>query len=180
MENEKLVQKVKDFVDATSVVSKMIIESGKELSPELYICFVDENDELHPMRTPGIEIFFRSNTTKDLLPGFIEKIFQALQDEASPVPDMMRKPVALVLISDIYKATSEIAGRTPEQAMREELPPSQRPDRTEALMFVCYFKEESLMRVYPYTREERGIVFAEMEEMAAAEGAGRFAKLFPS
>jgi hypothetical protein len=173
---EVITKHMQDMIDEIYPVAERTVKAGEELPPLLFL-FFHTKEGIEPRHVPGAEIFFRNNNMKDKLPGFIRFVRDELRSADAPEEVRGDEMVGIMLISDIYRADEKMVdGKKPN--IEDLTPPSQRPDRTEALMFSCHIKGHAFMKIYPYTRGEQ-IVFGEPETIDSGEREGRFANLFP-
>ena len=174
---EALIKHMQDIIDKIYPVAERTVKAGEEIPPTLFLLFETKDQMIETRNVPGAELFFCSNEMKDELAPFIKFIRDHLRSEEAPEEVRGDEMVGIMLISDIYRAEEKMVdGKKPN--IEDLTPPSQRPDRTEALMFSCHIKGHTFMKIYPYTRGEQ-IVFGEPETIDSGESEGRFANLFP-
>lgn len=173
---EVITEFMNKMIDTLFPVAEAAIKAGDELEPQILLLIESQSGDINVRPVPAGAVFFRSNDMKDKLPGFIRSIRDHLR--SAEVPEEIRgdELVGVVLISDVFRATETEVDRS--KKIEDYVPPSQRPDRTEAVMFSCHMNKSTFMRVYPYTRGEE-IVFGETEFLEHAGDEGRFSQLFP-
>jgi len=173
---QEIVDYMNSKIDKLIPALQNLVKTGEEVPPVVFLLFESEGIDMVLRPMPQSHIFFANNEMKDRLPAFIRSIRDALR-EPDVDPELRNEElIGVMLVSDIFRAND--TDIDPSKSVEDYVPPSERPDRIEAIMFSCHINGHSFMRVYPYIRGEQ-IIFSDVEIIDNAGNEGRFAKLFP-
>jgi hypothetical protein len=171
---DEITSSLRSYVEERIPAIKQDVIDNKEIVPEAHLVFCKEKTTKF-FRIPRAEVFFQSPAGKDKFRYFMKDLIEQVRNGKLRGMQLdYGELVAIVIISDVYWVRRE----KEEHDEKKDIPPSQDPNRIEAIMFNCQQEGLTFMQNYPYERKEEGIIFDEPDYLEGGTGEGRFADLF--
>lgn len=173
MNKESTIKYIKEYISREFKSIEVDLKEMKEITPVVTMLFAHPDGTFVDIDVPDVHVFFRSDKAKDGLVTYVHHC-HALAEEMGLSHE--GEIAAIIIVADVFWVRKQ-KDEYEKMSNDERIPPSQDPERMEAIMFTVYMKDYSFTHVFPYERKD-GIIIEEPHILDGDVG-GRFDKIFP-